>query len=159
MAISKTQPMRPALIDAVDAINTGTSGTNSVSATHPISVASDGAISLLYNTDSLTVNTEGQLEIPSTLLNVIKETPMLQFGTSNSVTVQAGSQASVDITFSSTTTEEPIVFTSLQHAQNYTNLSCHVSSVTNQQASIIVVNNGSSDVENLTIDWLAVSGR
>lgn len=159
MAISKTQPIRPALIDAVDALNEGTSGSGTIAATHPIEISSDGSIGLLYDTDSFSVNTSGKLELLSTLRSIITSMPTLQFGTSNSVTVPANSQVSVDVDFTATTTEEPLVFVSLQHSQNYTNLSVAVSNVTNQQASIVVVNNGSTEVDNLTIDWLAVSGR
>lgn len=159
MAISKNQPMRPALIDAIDAINEGTSGSGTVSVNAPLEIDSEGKIGLLYDPSSLSVDGQGQIGLLSTILDVIHEVPHIQFGTSNSITVGALQQASVDITFSSTTTEEPVIFVNLQHSGTYGDLTWYVRSVTNQQASITIVNNGSQDAEEVIVDWLAISGR
>lgn len=159
MPISKRQPMRPALIDVIDAINEGTSGAGTLGATAPIIIDTDGRVSLRLDPSTLFVTNDGGLSIVSTLLDVIHEMPMLQFGTSNTVSVAALQQATIDVTFSHATTEEPLVFVNLQHVAAYDDLAWHVSSVTNQQASIVITNNGTQDVDGITVDWLAVSGR
>lgn len=159
MSISKRQPMRPALIDAIDAINEGTSGTGTIGATAPINIDTDGRVSLRLDPSTLFVTNDGGLSIVSTLLDVIHETPMLQFGTSNAVSVDSLQQVTVDVTFSHATTEEPLVFVNIQHLTTYGNLAWHVSSVTNQQASIVITNNGTQNVDGITVNWLAISGR
>lgn len=159
MAISKRQPMRPALIDAIDAINEGRGGTGTISAAAPVHVDEDGRVSLRVDPAVFHTDDSGNLTLSAQLLNVIHETPMLQFGTSNAISVGALQRTTIDVTFSQTTTEEPLVFVNLQHTGTYGDLTWHVSNVTNQQASVVIVNNGSQDVDGVTVDWLAVSGR
>lgn len=90
---------------------------------------------------------------------VVASTPSMEHGTSNSVSVAANAHTLVDITFGTAKTEAPIVFTSIQHATAGVSLICTVQSVTNQQASLCVTNLGTTDLSNITIDWLAISGR
>lgn len=89
----------------------------------------------------------------------VETLPAMEFGTSNTVTVPAVSQATVDVTFGSAKTEAPVLFVNLQHSAAYGDLTWYVQSVTNQQAAIVVVNNGSEDATDITVDWLAISGR
>lgn len=90
---------------------------------------------------------------------VVASTPSMEYGTSNSVSVPANAHTLVDVTFGTAKTEAPIVFTSVQHATAGVNLICTVQSVTNQQASLCVTNLGTTDVDNITVDWIAISGR
>lgn len=83
--------------------------------------------------------------------------PAMEFGTSNTVDVPANSNTRIDINFSATKTEAPIVICGLQHDTG--NLNCIVTGVTNQQFSVTVYNLASTDVTGATIDWLAISGR
>lgn len=90
-------------------------------------------------------------------LTFLQSVPVQEFGTSNTINVQANSNATIDINFGSTKTKAPIVLCGLQSASG--NLSCIVSGVTNQQFSVTVYNNSNADVSGVTIDWLAISGR
>lgn len=89
----------------------------------------------------------------------VETLPAIEFGTSNAVTVPAVSQATVEVTFGSAKTEAPVLFVNLQHSAAYGDLTWYVQSVTNQQAAIVVVNNGSEEATGITVDWLAISGR
>lgn len=89
-------------------------------------------------------------------LSFLASVPELEFGTSNSFSVQGSSYTDVDVTFT-TKTEEPIVLCGLQHATG--NLNCVVTAVTNQQFSARVYNLTTTDVSDVTLDWLTISGR
>lgn len=91
------------------------------------------------------------------LLTFLQSVPALEFNTSNSFSVSANSYATMDISFGSTKTEAPIVLCGLQHTDG--NMTCIVTGVTNQQFSVRVYNLSSTDVSNVTLDWLAISGR
>lgn len=95
----------------------------------------------------------------SKLGTIVASTPSMEYGTSNSVSVSAGSHTVVDVTFGTAKTEAPVVFTSLQCPTAGANIIATVQSVTNAQASIVVVNLGTTDVSDVTVDWLALSGR
>lgn len=90
---------------------------------------------------------------------IVASTPSMEYGTSNSVTVQAGSHTVVDITFGSAKTEVPIVFPSIQCATAGVNLIATVQSVSNSQCAICVTNLGTTDVSDVTVDYLAIYGR
>lgn len=89
----------------------------------------------------------------------VKTIPAMEFGTSNSVTVPGNSHALVDVTFHGAKTEVPVVFPAIQCPTAGVNLVATVQSVTNSQASICVTNLGTADVDNITVDFLAISGR
>lgn len=158
MAISKAQPMRPALIDAVDSINSGTSGSGTLTVAFPLEVDSDGRVTLKYDDTSLSTSDAGVLRVIPALVDVIQSVPTIDHGTSNSITVPANSIATVDVSFIAKV-EVPIVFTSLQYAGSAGALSAYVSSVSNSQASIVIRNDTSTDADDVTIDWLTISGR
>lgn len=91
---------------------------------------------------------------------VTASVPSMEYGTSNSIqTISGSSTVNVDITFGSAKTEAPVVFTSLQCPSQGVQLVCTVQSVTNTQASLSITNLGTVDVQNVTVDWLALSGR
>lgn len=150
--------MRPALIDAVDSINSGTSGTGTLTAEHPIEIDGSGAVTLQFDQTSLTTTDAGALQLVPALLDIIQAVPTIDHGTSNSITVPANSIATVTISFSAKV-EVPIVFTSIQYAGTSGALSAYVDSVSNSQASIIIRNDSATDADDVTIDWLTISGR
>lgn len=152
------QPMRPALIDAVDAINSGTSGAGTLTVEFPLEVSSDGSVTLKYDQTSLSLSDAGVLRVVPALVDVIQSVPTLDHGTSNSITVPANSVATVDVSFTAKV-EVPIVFTSLQYEGTSGALSAYVSSVSNSQASIVIRNDSATDADNVTVDWLTISGR
>lgn len=92
-------------------------------------------------------------------LALLQSVPALEFGTSNSVTVGANSYTVVDITFGSTKTENPVVFPAIQSATVGAKLIGTVQSVTNAQCSICVTNLGTTNVSDVTVDYLAISER
>lgn len=99
-----------------------------------------------------------QFSIEPTLYAFLQTVPALEFGTSNSIVVPANSQIAIDIEYAAKT-ETPVIFTNLQYAATSGKISAYVQSATNQQASIVVVNTGDTDAGDVTVDWLAVSGR
>lgn len=92
-------------------------------------------------------------------LTFLQTVPSIEFGTSNSTTVSANSHTVIDITFGSTKTEEPVVFPAIQCATAGVNLIATVQSVTNAQCAICITNLGTTDVSDVTVDYLAISGR
>lgn len=90
---------------------------------------------------------------------VVASTPTITYGTSNSITVGANAHTLVDVTFPSTLTEVPVVFPAIQCATAGVNLIATVQSVSNTQASICVTNLGTTDVSDVTVDYMALSGR
>lgn len=92
-------------------------------------------------------------------LTFLQSVPALEFGTSNSITVGANAHTVVDITFESTKTEEPVVLPAIQCATAGVVLIATVQSVTNAQCSICITNLGTTDVSDVTVDYLAISGR
>lgn len=89
-------------------------------------------------------------------LSFLASVPEFEFGTSNSFSVQGSSYHDVNVTFK-TKTKAPIVLCGLQHATG--NLDCVVTTVTNQQFSARVYNLTTTDVSDVTLDWLTISGR
>ena len=89
-------------------------------------------------------------------LTLIESFPTLTYGESDTTTVSANSNTLVDITFPSALTEAPNVYCT---ARSTVCIECNVEQVTNQQASIRLYNNTSTDADSVSIDWLAISGR
>ena len=89
-------------------------------------------------------------------LTLIESFPMLTYGESDTTTVSANSNTLVDITFPSALTEVPNVYCM---ARSTVCIECNVEQVTNQQVSIRLYNNTSTDADSVSIDWLAISGR
>lgn len=136
MPINRQQPMRPALLDTMNAVDAFEAQT-----------VPNGSIT----NEKLSTELQQAMSFLSTV-------PEFEFGTSNSISVPANSQATVDITFSAKT-ETPIVFTSLQYTPTSGQLMSYVSTVSNTQASIVLVNLTQTDADNVTVDWLTISGR
>lgn len=163
MAISKQQPMRPALLETIDAVNSITPG-GTISAR----VLEDGSVTTAKLATSAVTGAkvlDGEISEPKLskgvqdMLTFLSTVPEIDFGTSNDVSVPANSIASVDVTFAHPKTEAPVVFVGVQHPTNYGELTWHVRNSTNQQCTIIIANHGNADATGVTVDWLAISGR
>lgn len=89
-------------------------------------------------------------------LILVESFPTLTYGKSEATTVQANSNVLVDITFPSAFTEAPNVYCMVRSTVC---VECNVEQVTNQQVSIRLYNNTTSNAESVSIDWLAISGR
>lgn len=121
----------------------------------------DGAFSKAWTLSGncLADNSVTAAKLDTALSNAISSMPALEFGQSNTLTISAGSHTAVDVTFTTTKTEAPLVFATLQTSSADATVSVTVQSVTNSQASIIVANTGATDITDGTLDWLAISGR
>lgn len=98
--------------------------------------------------------------VPSTeLLSYLKTLPDIEFGYSDIGTIAAGGFKTVDITFSSTKTEAPSVFANVCANADGVALVAYVKYSTTTGATLAVSNLGSSEVQNVTVDWFALSGR
>lgn len=170
MSVSLKQPMRDAEIDLVELANANETAIKTVEGYFPIATTNiaDGAVTnaklatSAVNVDNITdgaITTIKLNEGIQSQLSFLASVPALEFGTSNSVTIGANSHTVVDITFGSTKTEEPVVFPAIQSATAGVNLIATVQSVTNAQCSICITNLGTTDVSDVTVDYLAISGR
>ena len=89
-------------------------------------------------------------------LSFLTSVPDLEFGTSNSFDVSAGSYYDCTVTFT-IKTEAPIVLCGLQHTTG--KMTYIVTDVTNQQFNARVFNLTTADITGVTLDWLTISGR
>ena len=89
-------------------------------------------------------------------LTLIESLPTLTYGESDTTTVSANSNTLIDITFPSALTKAPNVYCM---ARSTVCIECNVEQVTNQQVSIRLYNNTSTNADSVSIDWLAISGR
>lgn len=106
-----------------------------------------------------TTSNENKSVSLKSIANFVQTIPTIEYGTSNSLNVPAASSATIDVTFKSTKTEAPVMFFSVQCASASAPLLVHAQSVSNTQAAVVVENASNSDISNVTIDWLALSGR
>lgn len=158
MSVSLEQPMREAEIDLVELVNA-----NETAIAQEVKTRTEQYTHLHQDI----VDTNATVTELGNSLNTLNETvgkigdrvTAMEFGTSNSVSISANSHTVVDITFESAKTEEPFVFPAIQSATAGVNLIATVQSVTNAQCSICVTNLGTTDVSDVTVDYLAISGR
>lgn len=90
-------------------------------------------------------------------LSFLASVPTIQYGTSNSVDVAGNSSADVTVSFGTTKTESPVVICGLQHSSG--NLTCVVTQVTNLEFAARIFNLSNTDVTDVTLDYIALSGR
>lgn len=122
-------------------------------------IKEDGSI---YSSSDFKIGTtskENESVSLKSIANFVQTIPTIEYGTSNSLNVPAASSATFDVTFKSTKTEAPVMFFSVQCASASAPLLVHAQSVSNTQAAVVVENASNSDISNVTIDWLALSGR
>lgn len=84
--------------------------------------------------------------------------PSFEFGYSDSLTLKASSGTTFDVTFAETKAYPPHVFTSVQ-CNTRDAITAEVQYATMTGARIAVFNFGESEVQNVTVDWLAIVGR
>lgn len=89
-------------------------------------------------------------------ITFLKTVPQLSYGESEATAVSANSNVLVDVTFPNPLTEAPNVYCM---ARSTVCIECNVEQVTNSQVSIRLYNNTTTDAEQVSIDWLAISGR
>lgn len=96
--------------------------------------------------------------VESSLAAYLATLPDIEHGYSDALSLAAGASTSFDVTFSSTKTEAPQVLVSVM-GNGVTSVVAVVQSATTTGATVKVTNLGSSAVSNVTVDWLALSGR
>ena len=104
--------------------------------------------------------TEAKLEADlQTLLEFCKTLPDFEFGYSEVVSIPASGTTSVEITFNKTFDETPQVFTEVMCNTLNNILVSHVTYVDTTKATIKLYNGGVGQVDNVTVDYLALAGR
>jgi hypothetical protein len=133
------------------------SGIDEINAKFP--VATDNIADNAITSNKIADGTISAIELDSDIqnqLSFLASLPAMEFGTSDSFDIQANSYYDCTVTFNTKTTI-PIVLCGLQHETG--NMSCTVTSVTNQQFSVRVFNLTATDITAAKIYWLAISGR
>lgn len=104
--------------------------------------------------------TEKKLETDlQTLLAFCRTLPAFEFGYSESVSIPASGTTSVEITFDKVFEETPQVFTEVMCNTLNNILVAHVTYVDTTKATIKLYNGGVGQVDNVTVDYLALAGR
>ena len=93
------------------------------------------------------------------LLAFCKTLPDFEFGYSESVSIPASGTTSVEVTFNKTFEETPQVFTEVMCNTLNNILVAHVTYVDTNKATIKLYNGGVGQVDNVTVDYLALAGR
>ena len=104
--------------------------------------------------------TEAKLAIDiQELLALCKTLPDFEFGYSEAVSIPASGTTSVEIVFNKTFEETPQVFTEVMCNTLNNILVAHVTYVDTSKATIKLYNGGVGQVDNVTVDYLALAGR
>ena len=93
------------------------------------------------------------------LLDYLETLPDVEYGYKDVGTLAAGSTTTTSIVFDSTKTEAPMVFVTPVANGNNLDISAYTQYTTTTNAVIVIRNNGSVSVSNITLDYLALSGR
>ena len=93
------------------------------------------------------------------LLAFCKTLPAFEFGYSETVSIPASGTTSVEITFNKAFDETPQVFTEVMCNTLNNILVAHVTYVDTAKATIKLYNGGVGQVDNVTVDYLALAGR
>lgn len=104
------------------------------------------------------VTEEKLSESLQTLISFCKTLPDFEFGYSDAISLAAGGFESFTVAFASAKTEPPAVLVSAQ-CNSDSNITAKVKYTTTDSVVIDVYNNGTTAVGNITVDWLAISGR
>ena len=104
------------------------------------------------------VTEEKLSESLQTLISFCKTLPDLEFGYSDAISLAAGGFESFTVTFATAKTEAPAVLVSAQ-CNSDSNITAKVKYTTTDSVVIDVYNNGTTTAGNITVDWLAISGR
>ena len=159
MSLSYEQPMRESLKAAMDAINSdipeqlntvASALQENITAEYKRANQVENNLTTLYGQLSSTV---------SSLKSIVDTIPDFEYGYSNSVTIPSANTVSVDITFSKEFKETPQVFTEVMCNTLINILVSHVTYVDTTKCTIKLYNGGTTDVQNVTVDYLALAGR
>ena len=93
------------------------------------------------------------------LIEFCETLPDFEFGFKNVGSIAANSSSAVTLTFNSAKAEAPIILSNAVANGSNLNLSAYTQYSTTTQAVVNVVNNASTSVSNVTLDYMAVSGR
>lgn len=152
MSVSYTQPMREALKASMDAINT-----EMPEAISAVSNSLQASINAEVSRASTAENNLTQLY--GQLASIVNAIPDFEYGYSDSFSIVAGSSTSVDITFNKTFNETPQVFTTCFCNTDMNIITEFVKYVSTTKCTVKVFNGGTTDVSDVTIDYLALAGR
>lgn len=172
MTISYEQPMRESLKATMDAVNelpesleevkdaisaeearatqVETSLQSNITAEYQRANQAENNLTTLYGQLSSTV---------TSMSKIVNTIPDFEYGYSDAVTIPASGSASVEITFNKTFAETPQVFTEIMCNTSVNILTGHVTYVDTAKCTIKLYNGGSTDAQNVTVDYLALAGR
>lgn len=93
------------------------------------------------------------------LVDYLETLPDIEYGYKDVGTLAAGASVTTSIAFDSAKTEAPMCFVTPVANGTGLDLSSYVQYSTTANAVIIITNHGSASVSNVTLDYLALSGR
>lgn len=179
--INKHQSVRAALIAVVDYINgslqeklSATAGGEAeraqaventmqanITAENKRAVAAEDVLNALYGNlaAKFPVEKASLASDIQTLLSFCETLPAFEFGYSESVSIPASGTTSVEVTFDKMFDETPQVFTEVMCNTLNNILVAHVTYVDTTKATIKLYNGGVGQVDNVTVDYLALAGR
>ena len=102
--------------------------------------------------ESLDTNLQNTVKFANSL-------PDIEYGISNQFVAPAKGFIEVEVTFSNSKSVEPIVIGILNVNANSKFIGCYVKYVSFSGATFVIFNDTDSEVTNINIDWLAISGR
>lgn len=112
---------------------------------------------LLVN-DNITDGTIALAKLTADVQHIIEQTPEIERGQSNSLTVPANSALDGEITFTTTKADTPSVFIQVEDSSGINYSSC-VTSVSTSEFHYRIINNSGTDAAAVTLTWIAFSGR
>lgn len=160
--INRAKQAENNLSDADKALSQAISDTNTslkadITAEYKRANTAENNLSILYDQLSTSINS---IKTSINQLTPIVDTiPDFEYGYSDSVTIPAANTVSVDITFNKEFKETPQVFTELMCNTLINILVSHVTYVDTTKCTIKLYNGGTTEVQNVTVDYLALAGR
>ena len=153
MAISKDQPMRPALIDLVDGYNglqTGLEETNVVIGQLNRELGAE--------VERARESEQANARAIQDLASDVEAIPAMEYGAQNNIEVLAGGNATVNVSFPEAKESAPYVLVSLETAENDTTADCYaiITNVTNEGFNVRVHNKDTLNAIECTLYWIAI---
>lgn len=158
MAMSKQQPMRPAEIELVDAMNTITDGVGQLQSDMEATNTVVGQLSseLGKAVDNLTAQ-DARITV---LEDDFATVPVLEFGSRSGVEIPAGSYVNVNIAFTSEKQSTPHVLFSIERDTELetapVGIFAIITGVGVDEFTVYVKNNDTTNSETVNIIWLAI---
>lgn len=153
MAISKEQPMRPALIDVVDDYDRLQSDLEDTNA-----VVGQLNSELATEIERAMAAEQANALAVSNLAQDFAAFPILEYGAQNSIEVLADDSTTASITFNEAKESAPYLLVSVETTENETEADCHgiITEVTNEGFEVRVQNKDALNTIEATIYWLAI---